>query len=616
MDRKTAEFVANKLWETIMAHKNCKRCGDYFPIFSGDQELLHKLAPRIWDQSFELPLPTLCPTCRRKRRMSYRNERKLYRNKCSLTWKSVISVYSPESWNTVYEQNAWEWDWWDFRDYAMDYDLNKFFSEQFNELMKRVPRKSLLISKEENSDYANYCSYLKNCYLLYDSSNSEDCFYCYDLWRSKDTVDCNDCLELTNSYECVNSLFSYNAFFSYNVVNCADVYFSVNLEWCKHCIFSTNLVNKEYCIENKQVSRQEFEAYLADLKQKMSSSEWLKLLLDKYKEIKKKSIYKNLQLVETDNVIWNFINQSKNVLASYDSGCIEDNRYVSNTHDTRDCMDFESCSQPCTKCYEINGTMLCHSSAFGIITWCDYSYYIDHCFHSKNCFWSIWVRNWEYVILNKQYAKEEYEKLVPQIIETMKQNWEWWEFFSPAKIKLFPYNDTIAYDFFPLYKMISSDWKEQIIDENWRWVVYIEDSTKYVSPAKIDFWWEEKVEVLWRTQEKEINVPDWIELIQAKDLPDNIKDISDDILKKAVVCEVSWRPFRIISKELEFYKKNWISLPHKHPDIRHANRIKQRPFRELYLRKCDKCGVEMISVYPQESEYKVYCEECYNKEIY
>ncbi|MFZ5341736.1 MAG: hypothetical protein ACOZBL_04250 [Patescibacteria group bacterium] len=63
----------------------------------------------------------------------------------------------------------------------MDYDLNKFFSEQFNELMKRVPRKSLLISKEENSDYANYCSYLKNCYLLYDSSNSEDCFYCYDL---------------------------------------------------------------------------------------------------------------------------------------------------------------------------------------------------------------------------------------------------------------------------------------------------------------------------------------------------------------------------------------------------------------------------------------------------
>jgi len=36
----------------------------------------------------------------------------------------------------------------------------------------------------------------------------------------------------------------------------------------------------------------------------------------------------------------------------------------------------------------------------------------------------------------------------------------------------------------------------------------------------------------------------------------------------------------------------------------------------LHLRTCDKCGVETLSVYPQNSEFKVYCEACYNKEVY
>jgi len=44
--------------------------------------------------------------------------------------------------------------------------------------------------------------------------------------------------------------------------------------------------------------------------------------------------------------------------------------------------------------------------------------------------------------------------------------------------------------------------------------------------------------------------------------------------------------------------------------------MKLRPKRELHLRKCDKCGVEIVSVYPKDFEGKVYCEKCYEKEIY
>jgi DNA-directed RNA polymerase subunit M/transcription elongation factor TFIIS len=80
---------------------------------------------------------------------------------------------------------------------------------------------------------------------------------------------------------------------------------------------------------------------------------------------------------------------------------------------------------------------------------------------------------------------------------------------------------------------------------------------------------------------------------------------------------------------LEFYRKHNLPLPRKHPDIRHEERLKQRPSRELHLRKCDKCGKEMVSVYQkdpllggeglgwgQTQEQKVYCEGCYQQEVY
>lgn len=47
-----------------------------------------------------------------------------------------------------------------------------------------------------------------------------------------------------------------------------------------------------------------------------------------------------------------------------------------------------------------------------------------------------------------------------------------------------------------------------------------------------------------------------------------------------------------------------------------AERLNKKPKRELHLRTCDKCATEMISVYPQNADFKVYCEACYNKEVY
>lgn len=92
-----------------------------------------------------------------------------------------------------------------------------------------------------------------------------------------------------------------------------------------------------------------------------------------------------------------------------------------------------------------------------------------------------------------------------------------------------------------------------------------------------------------------------METVLASELPD-IDQVSDDILTKAIICELSGKPFRIIKAELAFYRKHDISLPRKHPDIRHEERMKLRPGRILYLRACDSCEKGILSVYSQDHE--------------
>ena len=99
-------------------------------------------------------------------------------------------------------------------------------------------------------------------------------------------------------------------------------------------------------------------------------------------------------------------------------------------------------------------------------------------------------------------------------------------------------------------------------------------------------------------------------------LPESISDIPDDILNWAIECEITKKPFRIIKQELEFYRKHNLPIPRRHPDQRHLDRMKQRNPRKLFDRKCDKCGKEMKTTYPPEREEIVYCEGCYNKEVY
>jgi len=68
--------------------------------------------------------------------------------------------------------------------------------------------------------------------------------------------------------------------------------------------------------------------------------------------------------------------------------------------------------------------------------------------------------------------------------------------------------------------------------------------------------------------------------------------------------------------ELDFYRKSNISLPQLHPDERHRDRLSRKPSKSLHLRKCDKTHEEILSIYPNNSPFKVFGQSAYIQKIH
>src|SRR3989344_7841146 len=84
--------------------RNCQNCKQSFVIEPEDFKFYEKM---------QAPPPTFCPMCRFQRRLMFRNERALYKDKCDLCGKDMISVFSPEKPFKVYCSPCWWSDNWD-----------------------------------------------------------------------------------------------------------------------------------------------------------------------------------------------------------------------------------------------------------------------------------------------------------------------------------------------------------------------------------------------------------------------------------------------------------------------------------------------------------------------
>ena len=205
--------------------------------------------------------------------------------------------------------------------------------------------------------------------------------------------------------------------------------------------------------------------------------------------------------------------------------------------------------------------------------------YCENCHNLVNGFGCNAIRKGEYMILNKQYSKENYFKLKEKIEGQLKKEGVYGQFF-PASLAPFGYNETLAQDYLPLSKEEAS---------------------------KRGFKWQDKTT---GTYSKET--------IKEGEMPETIEEATEDILKEIFACGECKKNFRITKAELDFYKRMHLPLPHKDFECRHKERMAKRNPRKLWRRKCMKegCNNEFETSYSPERPEIIYCESCYNKEIY
>jgi len=574
----------------IDENKICQNCKKDFTIEPEDFSFYEKM---------KVPPPTFCSLCRAQRRFLFRNERVLYKRKSDFTGDEIFTMFSPESGIKIYEREVWLSDKWDPMDYGQDYDFSKSFFVQFFELLKKVPFKNMNIINGVNSPYTFNITDPKNCYLVFNASYDEDCMYSHGIDYSKWCLDCSHTSKCENCYEsfwitsCNNVSFSSQCENSFNMNLCKNCY------GCNDCFGCVNLRKKSYCIFNKQYSREE---YLEKIKSfKLSSFKELQNIKQRAYKFWLEFPNKFIEGLQNTNVSGNYINHSKEVINSFlirDGQNLHYCQYLQEGSGNKDCWDYSVYGDNNQLVYE------CHACGLGTqnIKFClhceekvhDLEYCVFCSKGSENLFGCVGLRKKQYCIFNKQYTKDEYFKTVEKIKEQMDKIpyiddqgrvYKYGEFF-PSEFSPFAYNTTLAQEYFPLSK------KE--VEENGN----LWEDTKERN-YKIDF--------------------------KIGELPDSLNEVGDNIVGKIIECEhkgecnqLCTSAFKIIEDELIFYKKMNLPLPRLCPNCRTFERLKQRTGMKLYTRKCMKegCQNEFETSYPLDRPEIVYCERCYQQEVY
>lgn len=554
---------------------NCKTCSQTFTIGDDDLAFYDQISPTFNQKKFTIPPPKECSECRFQRRLAFRNERHLYPRKCDLTGKPMIANFSPDKPHKVYSREAWWSDAWNALDYGRDFDFNKTFTEQFNELTRAVPQCNLITTNCENCDYANFFLNSRNSYLIFGGANDEDCLYGKYIVNSKD---CVDNLAIYNGelcYECIACEGCYNCKFALNSRNCSDSIMIDSCQSCKNCIGCFGLVSKEYYIFNQPYEKEEYEKIAQEYE--YLTIEKIAYLRGKLDGLARDLPHRHASNFNSEDCIGNNIYTSKNCENCFDINECEDSKFLNFSPKSKNTYDVTfSAPGPLEFCYQLCSAVGMTNCMFNYLVWYGNDiYYSINCHNCSNIFGCVGLKSQKYCIFNKQFTKEEYEIQVAKIIEHIEKTGEWGEFFDYSSSQ-FGYNETVAQEYFPLNK-------EQIkaINANWH-----ED-----------------------TREK-------LEGTQQKNIPDDIREVTDDITGHVLTCEVTGRPYKIIPQELAFYRQQKLPIPHRHPDQRHMDRIALHTPYHLWNRTCSKCSLQIKTTYSPEVAKIVYCEKCYLEAVY
>jgi len=569
----------------------CQNCHSDFTIEPNDFGFYEKI---------KVPPPTFCPDCRRQRRWAWRNNVSLYNRKCELCGKSVISIYAPDSGLTIYCNKCWWSDKWDPKSYGVDYDFSKPFFTQFRELMQKVPHMAIVSDDgiaSVNCEYTHDWWFSKNCYMCFSGWYVENVMYSFFILAGKDIADSMNFFSKSESiYECVNVSGCFKVRNSRFCKACVDSSFLYDCRNCTDCFMSYGLLNKKWHYKNKQYSREEYYQILESYKlDTWSGQERAKKEFEEFvaQFPRRFSWILNQNLNCTGDVIGHSKNLNRCFFVRECENCSYCDFISVQDKDSYD-MTMTGTSQECYECFVADHSQLNRFGVFSVKS--QDIQYCQHCHNVKHALGCVGLRNTDYAIFNKKYSKEEYKKLLPKILKHMDEmpyvdkegrEYRYGEFY-PIEHSPLGYNETFAQVHTPLSR-------EEALARGYKW----QDNTQ-------------------RTTGRETLKPE--------EIPESINDVKDSILEEVLECIDCGRNYKIVVNELNFYRKMKIPIPRRCFHCRHAARLARQNPLKLWHRQCmcnltthehkGKCPNEFETSYAPERPEIVYCERCYQKEVY
>ncbi len=580
--------------------KNCQNCKREFLIDRKDFDFYAKI---------KVPAPTWCPDCRMVRRMIWWNERHFFKRQ-NQDGKTALSTYPEESYFKTIDKETWWSDKFEAKDYGRDYDFSRTFFEQLKELSADVPFPDKSGTDMLNSEYSNVSNGLKNCYMCFNDTDCQDCLYTVFSSDVKDSVDVFTTGNAESCYELYTTGDNYRLFFGVRSRGSRESYFLSHAFNCSNCFACINLRNKEYHIFNEPYSQADYLKKLAEFD--LGSHSSLQEIKSRFDSFKLKFPYEYMSGARNSGEIsGDTIFGSKNIQDSYALYDSENVRYSQSlAFATKDSYDFTNWGVKSELVYE---AVECGDSirnikfSYGCATNSQNLEYCLNCFSSEDCFGCVGLKKAKYCIFNKQYSKEEYfelkEKIVAQMdtapyIDKLGRIYRYGEFF-PIDMAPFAANETAITDWIDLSK---------------------EKALEYG--------------LIWR----EPKPNEYKITIGSAKLPDHIKNTGDEVLKEIIGCEACGLGYRIVPKELDFYRRFGLPLPRFCIDCRFKKRVSQRNLPRLYESKCqcggsasqnkvyknlaehfhgtESCPNKFKTPYRPEDPRIIYCKDCYNREIF
>jgi len=496
--------------------------------------------------------------------------------------------------------------------YGRNYDFSRPFFEQFNELMHEAPMLGLSVdlTTAVESPYVNSVGYARQCYLLFMANHCQNCFYGYIVTQSTDCSDSSFINSCERSYDLFHGFKNYQLIHAQFTVSSNNSSFLWQCTNCQNCFLSVNLRNKNHYILNVPYTAGEYARKVKEYD--LGSYRIYMQLKEQLKSHRLKFPVKTFWHEFSQNVSGLFVFQSRNCKNCFEVIGAEDCRYISFMLNptVKDCYDYTSWGENAELVYEarevgenVRNILFGEEEGLGLYD----AHYTKLCTGASDLFGCVSVRKRSYCILNKQYSKEEYNAIVPKIIQHMHDQpyidkrgrvYKYGEFF-PIELSPFGYNETIAQTDYPLTK-------EEAVAEGYGW--------KEEEPSRHAI------------------------TLRAENLPDNIRDISDDILKEVIGCAACGKAYRLTPQELAFYQKMIVPVPRHCFYCRLQEKMRDQPHpARLWKRKCqcagqasenevyknaadhfhniNHCPNEFETSYAPERPEIVYCEQCYQAEI-